>query len=272
METKPKKARSPRTKKSPAKAKAPRKPRAPKSLPPPVEISATRPQEPAASQQPESGGLLSGIADLFSNNQPQESKKPSISGQEPKSSSTSEPLTPEAERLLADVPGVIGDVGEGDSDAPVDVAAAGDPIAEMMKDFAFEQEDVRDLAEWLFETLASLFKSEHWKLKDGQADRLAKPGTKVLNTLWLKLQQSLPETISSWLDRTPGAMGLVIAGSLILAPRVTQQIAISRERAKAGPLAMPKNEIKRPVPPGPVPIRRMDNEETPNWQFDEERP
>ena len=96
---------------------------------------------------------------------------------------------------------------------------------------------MHDLAVWLFEWLAETYQSEHWKLSAEQADRIARPATKLANAVWIKLQERLPDKIATWLESTPGAMGLLIAGGFIVVPRVKKQLQLSRERKYGPPVA-----------------------------------
>ena len=150
-----------------------------------------------------------------------------------------QPLTPEAERLLGSVPTKVDDA-PGD---PIDVDGAagqltdadqggGNGIAELMAQVSFETQDVQDQLEELFDWLSVKFKSDHWELSERQARMLGKPTAQLLNSLWAKLQTVLPEILGKWIDSTPGAAALLLAGGIVIGPKVAKQVAISRERRR----------------------------------------
>ena len=179
---------------------------------------------------------------------PPESSEPS------ESSSTSEPLSPESERILASVPETIG--GEaGESGAPVD-APAEDPIAALMAQVAFEPQDVQDTLAEMFDWLAERFESDHWRLTDRQARMLGRPAAQLLNSIWTKLQAYIPDILSKWCETTPGATALILAAGIVITPKVMQQVSISRERAKVKPRVpapqspAPPQPQQRPTQPG----------------------
>lgn len=161
-------------------------------------------------------------------------------------SSTSEPLSPESERILSSVPSSIG--GEADDPGgPADVRVKDDgPVAALMEQVAFETQDVQDMLAEMFDWLAERFQSEHWKLNERQARVLGRPSTLMLNSIWLKLQAYIPEILAKWCEETPGATAFITAVGLVIVPKVTKQVAISRERAKSG--SKPKDQRVQPVP------------------------
>lgn len=216
------------------------------------------PKNQPVPQQPESQpGFLQRAKNLLSPPQPsQPESQPVFSVDSPISSTGSpDPLSPESQRLLAQIPDRIEDDPnpEQGPGGPAEAPDA-DPIAAMMAGIAIEQEDVRDLAEWFFEFLAGRFESEHWKLTESQANRLAKPAAVMLNAIWLKLQSSLPDVITRWLEQTPGAMGLLFACGFIVVPRITRQVAISKERRQAARVpAGTTQQNKKPPQPAAAP-------------------
>jgi hypothetical protein len=195
--------------------------------------------------------LLGGIRNLF-----QSQSQPS---QEPSSDfsnfSTSEPLSAESERILAGIPTHIGGEAD-DAGGPGDTAAHDDdPIAVLMSQVTFEPQDVQDQLEEFFDWLAERFESDHWKLTDRQARMLGRPTAQLLDSVWGKLCGILPDVIARWCASTPGATAFLLAAGLVVVPKVTKQIAISRSRVSP----------KRPVPiqgaaqPGPK------KSEVPEW-------
>jgi hypothetical protein len=71
----------------------------------------------------------------------------------------------------------------------------------------------------------------------------------MANALWVKLQAYIPDILSRWCEETPGATAFILACGIIVVPKVTQQVRISRERAKkARPLVA---EMPKPKPPQP---------------------
>jgi hypothetical protein len=202
-------------------------------------------QQSSVSQPPkQESGLLSGLSNLFTI-QP----KSEPESQEPSSTfSTFEPLSQESERILAAVPASIG--GEADDPGgPADVPGQeADPIAALMAQVAFEPQDVQDMLGEMFDWLSERFQSDHWKLNERQTRLLGKPTALMLNSIWARLQNLLPDLIANWCEETPGAMDFIIMAGMIVGPKVAKQIVISRERAKAAPAQKPKDEMKPSVP------------------------
>jgi hypothetical protein len=154
-------------------------------------------------------------------------------------------LPPESERLLHAVPKSIGEAD--DPVGPADVSEE-DPIAALMAQVAFEPQDVQDVLEEFFESLAVRFESDHWKLTERQARMLGRPSAQLLNSMWAKLQNYLPDILAHWCESTPGATAFILACGLIVAPKITRQVAISRERAAARPLVPESAKQQRPQP------------------------
>ena len=236
MENKPKAKRGrPPGKKAETgqRKKQPAKKRAGKNLPPSVDPKLKMPN-------------LLEMGNRQAPDPPKESSIPSFD------SSTSEgPLSAEAERLLAGIPDQIGDAPLGD---PVDGSESGevDPVAELMAQVAFEPQDVQDTLCEMFDWLGERFESDHWSLTERQARMLGRPSAQLLNALWLKLQVILPDILARWCEQTPGATAFILACGIVVVPKVTTQISISRERARE---KKKKQTMvgKAPAAPGPVP-------------------
>jgi len=195
-----------------------------------------------ATQDEGSGGLLEGIGNLFQI--PQKKAEPVQPSPAPSSgSSTSEPLSAEAERILRAVPDVIGEDPAGD-DPRLGATIDEDPVAALMAQVAFEPQDVQDVIAETFDWLAERFASDHWRLTDRQARMLGRPSAQLLNSLWTKLSNYLPEILSRWCESTPGATAFLLAAGMVITPKVMQQVSISRERARN----------TSPLQPGPKPV------------------
>jgi hypothetical protein len=105
-------------------------------------------------------------------------------------------------------------------------------LADLMAQVSFETQDVQDQLEEFFDWLATRFESDHWELTERQARMLGKPTAQLLNSLWAKLQMVLPEILGRWIDSTPGAAALLLAGGIVIGPKIAKQVSIGRERRK----------------------------------------
>lgn len=218
-----------------------------KPLPPPVPVS-------GAAEQPASKPSLFGLDQLFpSNSHPQSAEELPLASEissvsEPR---PGEPLGPDAERILRDVPETIGDASRGPSQlndeesvAAIGAMAAIDP-AFLQGLISFDESDVRSVLEEGFEFLADKFDSDHWKLTERQSRMLGRPTAQLLSTLWTKLSFLLPAQLAQWCASTPGLAGFVLTSAIVLSPKVAQQVSVSRKR-RAAP--------NQPRQPGPVPV------------------
>ena len=170
-------------------------------------------------------------------------------------------MTPEAERLIAGVPDMVTDTGE---DAPpISTMPNSDQASEdrelvsaLMAGVAFDPEDVQETLTEFFGWMAEKFQSDHWKLTDRQARMLGRPTAQLMNSLWARLADYLPDVITQWCDRTPGAMAFLMAAGMVVGPKVAQQISISRKRASSGAppkeVPQPKENVPGSVLNGPV--------------------
>ena len=211
-------------------------------LPPAIDV---QPAVQASAPEPQS--LTSKISSLFSGvpvSQPEPSNTFATYG-------GGEPLSPESEQLLASVPESIGYTDQGgperlsihEVDSPND-----DPIAALMAQVAFEEQDVKDTLEEFFDWLAERYKSEHWKLTDRQSRMLSRPASQMANAVWLKLQAYIPSIIGRWCEETPGATAFILACGLVVVPKVTKQIKLSRERKSTAPVQGTGGSPAAPVP------------------------
>ena len=158
-------------------------------------------------------------------------------------SSSGEPANRDAQRRLDSIPDVIGV----DPDAPEQAAAAepsitSDEVTALMALVTFEEQDVKDTLCELFDWIAERMQSDHWKLTERQARMLGGPTTQLINSLWGKLMQRLPDVIVAWCERTPGAAAFLLSFGLVVVPKGMKQIAVSRERRAV------KAEVKSPEP------------------------
>jgi hypothetical protein len=215
----------------------------------------------AAPEPAKQGSGLFGLGDVFQMRQPEPERSPLLSANGSQSSSSSEPvpddpLSLEAERLLSGVPSTIGadaDTEGGTSSAP----GADDPIAALMAQVAFEEQDVKDTLCEFFDWMAERFESEHWRLTDRQTRMLGRPTSLLLNSLWAKLQTMLPDVLARWCESTPGAMAFMTAAGFAIFPKVMTQVKISRERKRARPVIIENPKPQQPKSaPAPAPAER----------------
>ena len=162
-----------------------------------------------------------------------------------------EPLTPEAERIVNDVPEAIGGVyvaGEklDDHETAAAVGALGSLSPEFLHGLiSFNEDDVSSVLEEGFDFLADRFESEHWKLTERQSRMLGGPTTQLLSSVWSKVAQMLPAQLAQWCMSMPGLAGFILVSAIVVGPKVTTQIAVSRKRKSLG---------KEPRKPGPTPV------------------
>jgi hypothetical protein len=123
---------------------------------------------------------------------------------------------------------------------------------------------VRLAFEAAYKALARFFDSEHWLLDDEESQALGEPAA-------LLLQRFLPIWFARWAESNAGALDLLFAMAIINAPRITEQLEISRERRSGvGKEKRKPGERPRPVtqqrggPVGPIdtniPIIPIDQE------------
>jgi len=121
-----------------------------------------------------------------------------------------------------------------------------DPIASLMAQVAFEEQDVRDTLEEFFDWLSERYKSDHWKLTERQSRMLGRPASQMMNAVWVKLQTYLPDIIGKWCETTPGATAFILACGLVVVPKVTTQIKLSREKKRTIPVAHESVQVASP--------------------------
>lgn len=234
--SKPRRSRSPRRQSS-------------RQLPPPVDVQNPEPAGQPRTDANSGGSLLDGLKSAFGLNTSENSSSPEAKDfssdfrQEPATSGTGELLSPEAEAQLNAVPDVIGagapESPSGDAPAP---ALGSDEIAGFMEAIAFEEQDVKDVLGELFDWLATRFDSDHWRLTDRQMRILGKPTAQLLNSVWAKLRDRLPDILARWCETTPGAAAFLTAAGIVVVPKVMTQVRLSRGAKRA---ASPASEAER---------------------------
>lgn|GEM_PF-2489908 len=190
------------------------------------------PQEPS-----QDGGLMNSLGSLFGTGSPSPSNPTSQpqKGRENPSlidSSTSPDLPEEVERKLDAIPDVIGQEGEHPSENSSAVMSR-DDFSALLDMIAFEEQDVRDLLEEAFDWLSEKFESEHWKLSERQSRMLGRPTVMLMNSIWLKLRDRLPDVLLSWCESTPGAAAFITAAGIVIVPKVMTQVSLSKRKKLA---------------------------------------
>lgn len=224
-------------KKAPKKSAAQPKPRGQSQapLPPPVEPEALK-------NSGENQDDYNGLHLLPMDNQPVSAASVHSSV----SSSTSEPdpgepLNQEQEEILAQE---FPEVEEEDAGS----APSLEQPAEMNGIVRFREDYVRDVLEESFEWLAEKFQSDHWALTERQSRMLGAPTAQLLSSLWSHVERLIPTLLGRWADSTPGLMDFVLAAGIVIGPKVTMQIALTRSKksAKAQPQTGPQR-VPRPA-------------------------
>lgn len=210
----------------------------------PGEPQPKNPLEANASQR--SASLLPGVESLFQRPLSQSSKpeESEIPGGEASSASENEDV---AAKLDA-VPDEIG----GEEEASPEGAEGGigaDDITQLMGSIAFEEQDVKDALGEVFDWIGERMQSDHWRLTERQARMLGKPTAQLLNSIWQKLMQRMPDVIAQWCEDTPGATAFLVSFGIVVVPKATRQMTITkhrrqrrREPEKAEPTEHPKAE------------------------------
>jgi len=65
--------------------------------------------------------------------------------------------------------------------------------------------------------------------------------------MWVKMQNYLPDVLGRWCEETPGATAFILAAGLVIGPKVSMQIKISRERKRNRPAIRPTQSESGPV-------------------------
>lgn len=176
---------------------------------------------------------------------PAEAESSASSSADSTSTSLPAPLDTAA---LNSVPAVVSDPQAGAEVGEGETISAGE-IREMLDDLGdFLEPDVKDVLEEAFDFLAEHFKSDHWKLSERQQRMLARPITRLLNHLWAKLKERIPEKLASLAETTPGVAGLIFAVPVVIAPKVMKQVKLNRERKQKPEPSESEPEARRPSP------------------------
>lgn len=214
---------------SKAKKKTSPRPKSPQLAPP-----------NAAALEEADGNLLSQAVNLF---RPQSAPTSDASLPTPSGESFGRPpLSAEAQRLLDGVPDVIGAEA---SQAASSETAGQDLSAAVMVQRIIKPEELRWFIEGAFDLLAVWFQSEHWKLTEGEAMRLAEPGAEVLTNSLLNSKLWFFQKLMEWAAANPGALSLCFAAATIVGPRAKVQWATYLEK-KSIPRAAKSANVERP--------------------------
>lgn len=239
-----KKPGHPRQQKQPSQPK-PRPSKPARPLPPPLESAPAA--QPVSEPQPKS--LIDGVRSLFSSPKPAEESSTDSSTF---STATFEPLSPETERILSAAPDVVSDQLP-QADAQGADLSEENGVSALMAQVTFEEEDVREGLEMLFALFAEWRQIEDWKLTANQSRILGRPCAQMINAIWLKLQGRMPGWVERWLSETPGAAAFLLACAIVVGPKVSKDIAISRERRnadRAKPVSARRQNAAGPVAVG----------------------
>ena len=148
-----------------------------------------------------------------------------------------EPLSPEAEALLA---------GEADDPGgPADLSASAGAV-DLVPSIIFSTQKTEAVLVEIFDWLAGVFDSEHWKLSANQVSMLGEPTAQLLGGVWSKLSEKLPDILT----QTPGATAFLLACTIVVVPKAAQQVAVSRARRQGRPA--PRRAGGGPAPVQPI--------------------
>jgi hypothetical protein len=172
----------------------------------------------------------------------QPKSQPAPESPKPSSGSSAEPLSAESERLLSGVPDHIG--GEG-GESPASPGGGGQ-IAAMIDALVFKPEHVEIALRGVFKGLGWWFDSEHWQLTPEDSGWITQPATEMLNYIWLDNRDDISNAFVTWVMSTPGALGLLIGGGVVLGPRIAKQVELSRER-RTRPLVPDPTKAPQPI-------------------------
>jgi len=148
---------------------------------------------------------------------------------------------------------VIGDEG-GELAGDEPEIGAGE-ISALLDSIAFEEQDVKDTLEELFEWLSEYFGSDHWKLTPRQVRMLGRPSAQLLNSVWAKLKTRIPDILAAWCETTPGATAFLMAFGLVVVPKGLKQWKLSRDH-KSGELPKPASAANPNYVPPPIAAQR----------------
>jgi hypothetical protein len=141
-------------------------------------------------------------------------------------------LSDEQEGKLRDI---LGSDGAGDSPLPMDGEAGGEfdgeDISGMLASISFETEDIQEVLEGAFESLAEWTKFDGWRLSERQARMMGKPLTQMANHFWGQLCAWIPDKIMAWMDSVPGFSGFLLASGVVLTPKFLKWRAARHELA-----------------------------------------
>jgi hypothetical protein len=173
-----------------------------------------------AQQQPESGGLF-GLGSIFQSQQ-EPSPEPDFlpASYHESLTSNSEPLSQEAERILASAPEHIGDTVEGqgkETGAQIDGAAPAQPMPAQVVSAA----NLSTILQLGFGFVADMRKRECYRLEDGKAGELAGLWVDIVNRT---VDRYLPAFLAQWGAENPGLLAAMVGTAMIVGPMVQQDV------------------------------------------------
>lgn len=213
-------------------------------LPAPVDVSEEKGKE--------NSSLLDSLGSMFQSQSPtsqNQSQSENLSGTD--SSISGKTLTSEDHAQLNAVPDVIGDEPTSESaSAEMDSGAA---MVSLLDNVAFSEQDVTDTLTELFSWAADKFESDHWKLTERQQRMLGGPTTQIVNVMWIKLREKLPDILARWCESTPGATAFLMAFGIVVVPKAMKQVKLSRAKRNVI-TAETSQAVDAPAPKRPQPI------------------
>lgn len=148
-----------------------------------------------------------------------------------------EELSPESERILASVPDAIEDTSDPVDGGDVQDVQGGVRITESASALAtvgcIDPDDVRDTLLLLTGKIADMRKFEGWRITEEQAGKLARPYTRVVESLW---ERYAPAFLNSLNANVPGLMQAAIVTAVVFGPVIKADL--SRKK--------PASEMTRP--------------------------
>lgn len=185
-----------------------------------------RPEENRPAEKP--AGDLFGLGALFQSKPPETSPQSS----QPSSTGSGEPLSPEAERLLAGVPGVIGDGRDPASLGETQTGAVGSSTGEgaLLGSLICDAEMVQEALVLVMGQIADWRKRDVYRLDEARAGLLARPYSEVINALWA---QFAPAVFTEFCNSIPGLAKAVLMSAVIFTPMVKADMEQTRKEKQA---------------------------------------
>lgn len=219
--------RKPRARKKPTRTRRPKA--AGKPLPPPVDV-----EQPAQDALKEPADPFDFRA-IFS--APSAPGPSSIEFSTSSTSSEDAPgLSPEAERILRDVPHVIGDTPADAADVDPTPPAAGFPAAPLGAPICTPQIMAHALT-FITGKIADIRRRAYYRLDGSAVDMLSAPYAQIVNALW---ERYAPAILSNATNALPGLGEAMLLTAVVFGPLIGRDIADSQaERAARNRPRMP---------------------------------